>query len=115
MKISGRLISLALLVTSLTIGGAVSAEASTPKPLSQTPVIAYSQISIPDSGAGEAVDTTSDTQKPSILKWICKVGVTLVSTAAWVMVVVESEGTLLLVARQIVKYVSVPTFICSWL
>jgi hypothetical protein len=50
-----------------------------------------------------------------IVQWVCKVLITVVAVSAWVYSVVVTEGILLVVARETIKYVTLPTVACGWL
>ena len=58
----------------------------------------------------------NSTIKPtgSIMKWVCKTIMTTVAVSAYVTTVVVSDGVMMVVAREVIKYMSVPAIVCEW-
>jgi hypothetical protein len=56
------------------------------------------------------------TAKPSglIMKWVCKTLSTTVAISAWVYTVVVTEGVAMVIAREVIRYVTVPAIVCDW-
>jgi hypothetical protein len=50
----------------------------------------------------------------SIMKWVCKTIMTTVAVSAYVYTVVESGGVMMVVAREVIKYATVPAIVCDW-
>lgn len=50
----------------------------------------------------------------SVMKWVCKTLITTVAISAWIYTVVVSDGVVMVVAREVVRYVTVPAVVCDW-
>ncbi len=50
-----------------------------------------------------------------VLSWVCKTTLTLVGIGAWVTNVYVSGGILFTVSTWVVRYVTIPSLLCSWL
>jgi cytoskeletal protein RodZ len=59
---------------------------------------------------------STSTTKPSglIMRWVCKTLSTTVAVSAWVYTVVVTDGVAMVVAREIIRYVTVPAIVCDW-
>ena len=62
-----------------------------------------------------STNTGAELSASEVVDWVCKTLITVVAVSAWIIVVVRSAGTLLLVSKEVVKYVTVPSIICEWL
>lgn len=58
----------------------------------------------------------NSTIKPtgSIMKWVCKTIMTTVAVSAYVTTVVVSDGVMMVIAREVIKYMAVPAIVCDW-
>ena len=50
----------------------------------------------------------------SIMKWVCKTIITTVAVSGYVYYVVQSGGVMMVVAREVIRYVTVPAIVCEW-
>ena len=50
-----------------------------------------------------------------VVDWVCKVLITVVAVSAWTYAVVRTGGILLVISKEIIKYVTVPSIVCEWL
>ena len=50
-----------------------------------------------------------------LIEGVCKTTLTTIAIGAWVTAYVFSEGALMSVARWTVKYLTLPSIICTWL
>jgi hypothetical protein len=95
-------------------------QTTTPAPaVSQTvpPTAGTSQITSPaPTGSDRFTTPSTATAKPSglIMKWVCKTLTTTVAVSAWIYTVVVTDGITMVVAREIIKYVTVPAIVCDW-
>jgi hypothetical protein len=48
------------------------------------------------------------------MRWVCKTLSTTVAVSAWVYTVVVTDGVAMVVAREIIRYVTVPAIVCDW-
>jgi hypothetical protein len=78
------------------------------------PTSITSSITVSD-GSSSTPMVASSISINEILKWVCKVAVTTVGVSVWVYSVVSTDGLLLVVSREIIKYVTLPTLLCGWL
>jgi hypothetical protein len=79
----------------------------TPTP-TQTQTITPAPIS-PFSHSNPTVHPTG-----SIMKWVCKTIMTTVAISVYIYSVVESGGVTMVVAREVIKYATVPATVCEW-
>lgn len=68
-------------------------------------------LSIQPSQTSPAITTQS---LGDVMKWVCKTLITSVAISAWVYTVVVSDGVVMVVAREVVRYVTVPAVVCDW-
>jgi hypothetical protein len=78
----------------------------TPAP---TPTITPAPTAVPFS-------QNSATVRPagSIMKWVCKTIMTTVAVSVYIYSVVESGGVMMVVAREVIRYATVPAIVCEW-
>jgi hypothetical protein len=50
----------------------------------------------------------------SIMKWVCKTIMTTVAISVYVYSVVQSGGVMMVVAREVIRYATVPAIVCEW-
>jgi hypothetical protein len=50
----------------------------------------------------------------SIMKWVCKTIMTTVAVSVYIYSVVESGGVMMVVAREVIRYATVPAIVCEW-
>jgi hypothetical protein len=50
----------------------------------------------------------------SFMKWVCKTIMTTVAVSGYVYYVVQSGGVMMVVAREVIRYVTVPAIVCEW-
>jgi hypothetical protein len=48
------------------------------------------------------------------MKWVCKTIITTVAVSGYVYYVVQSGGVMMVVAREVIRYVTVPAIVCEW-
>jgi hypothetical protein len=48
------------------------------------------------------------------MKWVCKTIMTTVAISVYIYSVVESGGVTMVVAREVIKYATVPAIVCEW-
>jgi hypothetical protein len=60
-------------------------------------------------------NTGAELSASEVIDWVCKTLITVVAVSAWVYVVVRSAGILLVVSKEVIKYVTVPSIVCEWL
>jgi len=103
-----------LLISGLGVTNLSSAHAT---PNATTPIATTSGINgTPNLNQGLFLDRVeANMSVGGFFSWICKTIVTLVGIGAYVIVFVESNGKLVAVSKWVVKYVSVPSLVCSWI
>ena len=84
----------------------ISTQTVTPAP---TPTITPAPTAVPFS-------QNSATVRPagSIMKWVCKTIMTTVAVSVYIYSVVESGGVMMVVAREVIRYATVPAIVCEW-
>jgi hypothetical protein len=81
-----------------------SAPAPTP-----TPTITPAPTAAPFSQNSASVHPAG-----SIMKWVCKTIMTTVAVSVYIYSVVESGGVMMVVAREVIRYATVPAIVCEW-
>ena len=68
-----------------------------------------------------AAQTTAEVPKiaasismPNLMQWVCKTIMTSVAVSAYVYTVAVTDGVMMVVAREVIRYMTVPSIVCEW-
>jgi hypothetical protein len=84
----------------------ISTQTVTPAP---TPTVTPAPTPAPFSQNSASVRPAG-----SIMKWVCKTIMTTVAVSVYIYSVVESGGVMMVVAREVIRYATVPAIVCEW-
>ena len=75
----------------------------------------------PTTAITPAAPTTAEVPKiaasismPNLMQWVCKTIMTSVAVSAYVYTVAVTDGVMMVVAREVIRYMTVPSIVCEW-
>lgn len=64
--------------------------------------------------ANQFLPAASSQSFGNVMRWVCKVLLTTVAVSAWIYTIIVSDGLMMVVSREVVRYVTLPAVVCDW-